>query len=83
MILGEKIKINFFIILYKLITNRFCKSRRLNMRSKGILILGITWIVLSICWFWLGNTALSIIWLCAGIAELTIGLIIHNKEKKQ
>ena len=51
------------------------------MRSKGILILGITWIVLSIYWFCQGNTALSIIWLCAGIVELIIGLTKLNKEK--
>ena len=52
------------------------------MNSKGILILAIMWIILSpVVWFWAENTALGIIWLCAGVAELIIALIRRNKEK--
>ncbi|MEE0265915.1 MAG: hypothetical protein UD936_09855 [Acutalibacteraceae bacterium] len=53
------------------------------MNSKGILILAIMWIILSpVVWFWAENTALGIIWLCAGVAGLIIALIKCNKEKK-
>ena len=52
------------------------------MSSKGNLILGIIWIVLSLVCFWAVNTEMGIIWLCAGVIELIIALIRHNKEKK-
>lgn len=52
------------------------------MSSRGIFILAIIWIVLSPAWFWAENTAMGIIWLCAGITELIIALIRRNKEKK-
>ena len=53
------------------------------MSYKGIIILSITWIITSLVWFFaIENTAVGIIWLCAGIAELIISLIRRNKEKK-
>ena len=52
------------------------------MSSKGILILAIIWIILSPAWFWAENTAMGIIWLCAGVTKLIIALIRRNKEKK-
>ncbi len=52
------------------------------MSSTGAIILGIIWILLSPLWFWAGNTAVGILWLCAGIAELAVALIRRNKEKK-
>ena len=52
------------------------------MSSKGNLILAIIWIILSPAWFWAENTAMGIIWLCAGVTELIIALIRRNKEKK-
>ena len=52
------------------------------MSSKGILILAIMWIILSpVAWFWAENTALGIVWLCAGVAGLIIAFIKRNKEK--
>ncbi len=51
------------------------------MKSTGILILAIMWIFFSPLWLWAENTAMSIIWLCAGIIELIIGLIRRKKEK--
>ena len=51
------------------------------MRSKGIFILAITWIVISLFWFWAENIALGIIWLCCGGIELFIALTRCNKEK--
>lgn len=52
------------------------------MSSKGFFILSSIWIILSSICFLAGNTAMGIIWLCAGITELIIGLIRRNKEKK-
>ena len=52
------------------------------MRSKGIFILAITWIVISLFWFWAENIVLSIIWLCVGVSELFIALVKRSKEKK-
>lgn len=53
------------------------------MSSTGNLILGIIWILVSSLWFWVENTVMGIIWLCAGIIELIIALIRRNKEKKR
>lgn len=50
--------------------------------STGNLILAIMWILASPLWFLIEDIAVGIIWLCAGIAELIIGLIKRNKEKK-
>lgn len=52
------------------------------MNSTGNLILAMIWIITSPLWVWAENTAMGIIWLCAGIIELIISLIRHNKEKK-
>jgi len=53
------------------------------MNNKGILILGIIWIVSSLLWFFaIENTAMGIIWLCGGILELIIALTRRSKEKK-
>ena len=52
------------------------------MSSKGNLILAIIWIILSPAWFWAENTAMGIIWLCAGVTKLIIALIRRNKERK-
>ena len=53
------------------------------MRSSGIFILGILWLFLSPLWFWAENTAMGVIWLCAGILELIVAFIKRKKEKKQ
>lgn len=52
------------------------------MYSKGNFILAITWIIISLIWFWAENTALGIIWLCVGVVEIIIAFIRRNKEKK-
>ena len=52
------------------------------MSSKGMIFLGIMWILASPLWFWAENTALGMIWLCAGIIELIIALIKRNNNKK-
>lgn len=52
------------------------------MSSKGMIILGIMWILASPLWFWAENTALGVIWLCAGLIELIIAVIRCNNNKK-
>lgn len=52
------------------------------MSSKEIFIMAIILLVLSPAWFLAGHTALAIIWLCAGVADLIIALVRRNKEKK-
>ena len=49
--------------------------------SKGILILGIIWILLSPAWLLAENTMMGTIWLCVGVIEVVIALIRRNKEK--
>ena len=53
------------------------------MSSTGVIILGIIWLLLSSLWFWAENTAMGIIWICAGVLALIIAFIKRNKEKKQ
>ena len=52
------------------------------MKSKGIFILAITWMVISLFWFWAENIALGIVGLCVGVIELFIALVKRSKEKK-
>ena len=52
------------------------------MNSTGILILGTIWLLLSPLWFWAENPKMGVIWLCAGVLELSLGLIKRGKEKK-
>ena len=52
------------------------------MSSKGTLILGIIWIILSPACFLAENAVMGIIWLCVGVIEVIIALIRRNKEKK-
>lgn len=52
------------------------------MSSKEIFIMAIILLVSSPAWFLAEHTALAIIWLCAGVADLIIALVKRNKEKK-
>ena len=52
------------------------------MNSKEIFIMAIILLVSSPAWFLAEHTALAIIWLCAGVADLIIALVKRNKEKK-
>lgn len=60
----------------------FLDTGGIIMSSTGNLILAIMWILASPLWFFIENTVVGIIWLCAGIVELIIGLIRRKKEKK-
>ena len=51
--------------------------------STGFLILSVTWIVVSLLWFfWVKNPAIWCVWLCVGIAALVIALISGKKNGK-
>ena len=49
------------------------------MSSKEIFIMAIILLVSSPAWFLAEHTALAIIWLCAGVAELIIALVRRSK----
>lgn len=52
--------------------------------STGCFILSVVWILVSLLWFlWVKNTAIGIIWLCIGIAELMIAFALRTKEKRK
>jgi len=49
--------------------------------SKALFALSVTWIIVSLMWFfWVKNTAIGIIWLCLGIVELIVAIIQKKKE---
>lgn len=51
--------------------------------SLDYLIIGINFIISSLLWFqWVKNTTLGVIWLCIGLVELLVALIIKKKEQK-
>ena len=51
--------------------------------SKALFILAIAWIIVSLLWFiWVKNTAIGVIWLCLGIAELIVAIVQKRKEQK-
>jgi len=50
------------------------------MSNTESLILSIIWIILSLLWFWIKNTVLGVIWLCAGIFGLAIFLVKRRNK---
>lgn len=51
--------------------------------SRDYFILGVNFIISSLLWFqWVQNTIMGVIWLCLGLVELLVALIIKKKEKK-
>lgn len=55
----------------------------MKRRSTGFLVMAITWIIVSLIWFFCAkNTVVGVIWLCTGILELVIALISRKKERK-
>jgi hypothetical protein len=56
----------------------------MKTNSKGVLIISIIWIIGSPIWFfWVGNTAMAVMWLCVGIIALISALIRSKKEKNK
>ena len=53
----------------------------MKMRSTGLFILAVTWLIVSLLWFlWVKNTAIGVIWLTIGIVTLIIAFV--NKKQK-
>lgn len=57
---------------------------KMKTSSTGFLMLSITWLIVSLIWFfWVKNIAIGVIWLCAGIIELIIALVSRKNTKKK
>jgi hypothetical protein len=53
----------------------------MKINSKGVLVLSIIWIIGSLIFFWVDNTAMGVICLCVGIIGLISAVIRRKKEK--
>ena len=56
----------------------------MKLSSTGCFVLAVTWLLVSLLWFlWVKNTAIGVVWLIVGAAELAIAFIIRQKEKRK
>ena len=56
----------------------------MKLSSTGCFVLAVTWLLVSLLWFlWVKNTAIGVVWLIVGAAELAIAFIMHHKEKRK
>lgn len=54
----------------------------MKLSSTGCFILALIWLLVSLLWFfWVKNTAIGVVWLIIGAAELAIAFIMRHKEK--
>lgn len=54
----------------------------MKISSTGCFALSITWILVSLLWFfWVGNAMVGVIWLAVGLIELLIALKLRKKEQ--
>lgn len=55
----------------------------MKVSSRGLFILAVTWMVVSLLWFlWVKDAVIGIIWLFLGLVELVIAFIRKKKENK-
>ena len=55
----------------------------MKIGSTGLFILAITWIIVSLLWFfWVKNTTIGVIWLGIGIIEMMVAFYRKKKEQK-
>lgn len=53
-------------------------------KSKAVFIIAITWILVSLMWFFIAdNNFIGIVWLIVGLVELVIATIMQVKESKE
>ena len=53
----------------------------MKLSSTGCFILAVTWLLVSLLWFfWVKNTTICIVWLIVGAAELVLAFIMRHKE---
>ena len=56
----------------------------MKISSTGCFALSITWILVSLLWFfWVGNAMVGVIWLAVGLIELLIALKLRKRKKEQ
>ena len=56
----------------------------MKLSSTGYFILAVTWLLVSLLWFfWVKNTAIGVVWLIVGAAELVLAFIMRHKEKRK
>ena len=56
----------------------------MKLSSTGCFILAITWLLVSLLWFfWVKNTAIGILWLIVGVVELGIAFTMRHKGKSK
>ena len=54
----------------------------MKLSSTGCFILAVIWLLVSLLWFfWVKSTAIGVVWLVVGAAELAIAFIVRHKEK--
>ena len=54
----------------------------MKISSTGCFALSITWILVSLLWFfWVGNAMVGVIWLAVGLIELLIAFKLRKKEQ--
>ena len=53
----------------------------MKLSSTGCFILAVTWLLVSLLWFfWVKNTTIGIVWLIVGAGELVLSFIMRHKE---
>ena len=53
-------------------------------KSKAVFIIAITWILVSLMWFFIAdNNFIGIVWLIVGLVELVIAIMMQVKESKE
>ena len=56
----------------------------MKLSGTGCFVLAVTWLLVSLLWFlWVKNTAIGVVWLIVGAAELAIAFIMRHKEKRK
>lgn len=56
----------------------------MKLSSTGCLILAVTWLLVSLLWFfWVKNTAIGVVWVIVGAIELGIAFIMRHKKKRK
>lgn len=56
----------------------------MKLSSTGCLILAVTWLLVSLLWFfWVKKTAIGVVWVIVGAVELGIAFIMRHKKKRK
>ena len=62
----------------------FKEETLMKLSSTGCFVLAVTWLLVSLLWFlWVKSTAIGVVWLIVGAAELAIAFVMRHKEKRK